>query len=276
MLIAESFQHEDILGLKFGYQPIGRPRLFAHIYFIDGLLIDTGLSHARKSILEATRQLDVQQIFLTHHHEDHTGNINALKAQHQCKVYASKACCELMKAPPKLSLAQQFTWGNRPPQHDLLPIGGTISTPNYHFQLIPIPGHAPDMLALYEPERKWLFSADLYLNSRIDYFLRSESMAQQIVSIKTILQLDFDALLCSHKPRLENGKEHLTNKLHFLEDFYQQVAVLHQQGCSAKEIFKRLRLKENWFVRLFSGGNLSKLNMVRSVIRDEEGFVRPH
>ncbi|MEM7575700.1 MAG: MBL fold metallo-hydrolase [Bacteroidota bacterium] len=270
MLITQSFQHEEILGLKFGYHPLGRPRLFVHLYYVDGLLIDTGQSNAGRSILKATEQLDIQQIFITHQHEDHTGNIAPLKAQHECPVYASASCCQIMQAPPKLSLAQKLTWGNRPAQTDLIPITGTITTPRFHFQLIPIPGHAADMLALYEPQRRWLFSADLYLNSRIDYFLKSESMAQQIASIKTVLQLDFDALLCSHRPRLTDGKAALRKKLHFLESFYHEVADLHQQGHSATDILRRLQLRENWLVRLLSGGALSKLNMVRSVIRDVE------
>lgn len=270
MLIAQSFQHEEILGFKFGYQAIGPPKLFAHIYYVDGLLIDTGQSKMRNSILAATEKLEVEQIFITHHHEDHSGNIKALKDQHNCEAYASKLCCEMMKAPPKLSFAQKITWGRRPAQNDLIPKQQTIETSKYCFDIIPIPGHAPDMVALYEPNRKWLFSADLYLNSYIDYFVYSESIAEQMTSIKKILALDFDVLLCSHKPQLKHGKQQLSKKLHFLESFFEEVSILHTQGFSAKEIFKHLKLKENWWVKILSSGSLSKVNMVHSVIRDLE------
>ncbi|GAB5553249.1 MAG: MBL fold metallo-hydrolase [Saprospiraceae bacterium] len=270
MLISQSFQHEEILGFKFGYQAIGQPKLFTHIYFVDGLLLDTGQSIMKKSILAATKKLEVKQIFISHHHEDHTGNIRALKDQHNCEAYASKLCCEMMKAPPKLSFAQKITWGTRPAQKDLIPKQQAIKTNKYCFEIIPIFGHAPDMVALYEPNRKWLFSADLYLNSYIDYFVHNESVADQIASIKKILALDFDVLLCSHKPQLKNGKQQLTKKLHFLESFFDMVSTLYTQGYSAKEIFKHLKLKENWLVKILSGGSLSKMNMVHSVIRDLE------
>ena len=124
------------------------------------------------------------------------------------------------------------------------------------------------MVALYEPSRKWLFSADLYINSYIDYFLKSESIAEQIQSTKKILKLDFNELFCSHKPQLKNGKQQLEKKLRFLENFFQEVAAYHEKGYTANEIFKTMGLKENQLVKTFSGGNLSKMNMVQSAIRD--------
>jgi len=270
MLISQSFEQDEVLGLKFGYQWIGQPKMFTHIYFVDGLLIDTGQSKMRNKIKAAVEGLAVEQMFITHHHEDHTGNIKEIKALHDCEVYASELCCQIMKAPPKLSFAQQLLWGNRPSKKDLIPKYETIATKKFCFDIIPIPGHAPDMVALYEPTRQWLFSADLYLNSYIDYFLKEENIAAQIESTKKILELDFKEMFCSHKPQLENGKQQLTKKLNFLESFFQDVSHLYYKGYSAKEIFSNLNLKENWGVRILSGGELSKLNMIKSVIRELE------
>lgn len=268
MVITHSFKHEEVLGLKFGYQPFGKPKLSVYLYFVDGLLIDTGQTRAQKQILAETRELPIDQIFITHHHEDHSGNIKSIQAIHDCGVYASFACCEMMKALPTLSFVQQIIWGNRPAVHDLIAEDELIETENFSFQIIPITGHASDMVALYEPHRKWLFSADLYINSRIDYMLREESIAQQIESTKNILKLDFNELYCSHKPQLQDGKKHLTQKLNFLESFFHDVAVEHEKGHTAGEVFKILKLKENWFVKTMSGGSLCKMNMVKSVIRD--------
>ena len=141
---------------------------------------------------------------------------------------------------------------------------------DYEFTIVPIPGHSVDMVALYEPNKKWLLSADLFVNTFIGYFMREESVSTQINSIKKILELDFNILLCSHNPQLKNGKEKLKKKLNFLENFYAQVAELYHAGNSAKKIMQQLNLKEYWFVRLISGGALSRLNMVKAVIRDEK------
>ncbi len=268
MTSTQSFSFEDVHYFKFGYSPLGKPFLFTYIYFIDGLLIDTGQSRMRKHVLATIPQLNVDQIFITHHHEDHSGNITELKNQFNCPVFAPSLCCEIMKSPPPLSLAQKLVWGGRPPNYELIPKDDLLQTRDHQFSIIPIPGHAEDMVALYEPDKKWIFSSDLYINSYIGYFMREESLIQQIQSIKKILALDFEVLFCSHNPRLNDGRDKLLDKLHYLEEFYEKVTMEYQKGYTAKEIYEMLKLKEHGITHILSNGQLSKLNMVRSAIRD--------
>ena len=270
MVVREKLKYEDVLGFKYGYTPIGKPSLNTYIYFIDGLLIDTGQSNARQKIISDTNQLAIDQIFITHYHEDHTGNIKVIAKQHQCKVYGSKICSELMKKPPKISFAQKLGWGNRPNYNEIISQEKEIKTDRYTFQIISIPGHAADMIALYEPEKKWLFSADLFINSYISYFLYNESIMDQIISIKKILKLDFKVMFCSHNPQLTEPKEKLKKKLSYLENTFEDVQSLYSKGYSKGQIFKSLKMKENWLVKTLSLGQLSKLNMVQSIIRDIE------
>ena len=268
MLVSDQFQYEEVTGFRFGYSPIGRPSLYVHLYFVDGLLIDTGQRKALRHITAATKELDVEQIFVTHHHEDHSGNIPQLRKLHNCPAFAPALTCDMMKAPPRMSFPRRLLWGVREPYHHLAPVGNEIKTKNYRFKVIPVPGHAPDMAALYEPNKKWLFSADLYVNHYIGYMLDDESIKTQIASTKRILELDFEVMFCAHNPQLNQAKEKLAKKLSFLESFYESVARLHEQDLDAKTVFRQLKLKEDWLVKTLSGGQLSKLNMVESVIRD--------
>lgn len=270
MRVVESFTYKDVHGFKFGYHPFAEPSHFTHIYYVDGLLIDTGQSRMSDAVFATLKDLPVEQIFITHHHEDHSGNIQRLRDHFKCPVYGSIYCCEMMKNPPPISFAQWIVWGNRPGDPYLAPIENNLDTQRYSFRLIPIPGHAEDMIALYEPSEGWLFSADLYIHSYIGYFMKAESMATQIQSLQHILTLDFDVLFCSHSPQLRGGRQKLQEKLDFLEGFYGTVADLYHQGFSAKQIFKKLKLKENWPIRILSHGDLTKQNMVISVIRDEK------
>lgn len=271
MRVTERYEFGPVTGIRMGNGLVGKPWLYVYVYFVDGLLIDSGQPNARKQLLAETKNLPLDQVFITHHHEDHNGNIDALRDQHSCPVYAPSLCCEMMKAPPSTSLIQKLTWGVRGPSLSLTPCDNEILTKNHRFRIIPIPGHAADMVALYEPNEGWLFSADLYINSYIGYYLKGESIAEQIKSIKKVLKLDFDALFCSHNPKPENGKKYLSEKLEFLESFYSGVAALHKNGLSGKEIMKVLELKENRLLNLLSMGKLSKLNMVNSVIDAEQG-----
>lgn len=270
MLIQQSFTYEEVLGFKLGYAPFGKPSMFSHCYFVDGLLIDTGHHRARNAVQKIAKSLPIEQIYVTHHHEDHTGNLALLQKQFNCPTYSSEQCATLMKNPPVLTFAQWMVWGSRRAYPVLQPKQHVIQTPQFTFEIIPIPGHAQDMVALYERERQWLFSADLYIHAYISYFTADEKIVEQIQSIRSILELDFKALFCGHSPQLKDAKNRLSDKLLFLEDFYEKAKHLHQKGYTEKEIFKQMNLKENWYVKVLSGGYLSKMNMVRSVLQSLE------
>lgn len=269
MQITNLFQHPPIQGFQFGSAFYGKPKMYVYTYFVDGLLIDTGHSNARKMIMSHLTKLPVEQIFITHHHEDHNGNLVALQNHFKVPTYSSSLCAEIMKKPPTISFSQWLTWGKTSKNKNIIPLEAEIKTANYTFQLIPIPGHAKDMVALYEANEGWLFSADLYVYDYIKFFLREESIAEQITSIKRVLALDFNLLFCSHNPKIKNGKMHLKRKLEFLENFYQTVVNWHTQGYPPEQIMDKMNLKKQYWMRFISGGALSTLNMVKSVIRDE-------
>ncbi len=270
MQITNPFHHRPVQGFQFGSSPFGKPKMYVYSYFVDGLLIDTGHSNARKMIMSHLTKLPIEQLFITHHHEDHNGNLKPLQNHFNVPAYAYTKCAEIMKSPPRISFSQWLTWGNTDANQNIIPINKEIKTNRYTFQLIPIPGHARDMVALFEPNEGWLFSADLYIYDYIKFCLRAESIAQQISSLKTALTLDFEVLFCSHNPKMKNGKIHLQRKLDFLENFYQTVVDWHTQGYAPKQIRDKMNLPKQYGMRFISGGGLSSLNMVKSVIRDEQ------
>lgn len=271
MKLVTPFTFDAVQAITTGYSPFGRAALSVNVYFVDGLLIDTGQSKMRKAILNFVKDLPVQQICVTHHHEDHTGNLVQIKKQFDVPIYGSAKCRELMKNPPPISLPQKIYWGNRPAFNITALKKDELLTPNYTFKIINIPGHAEDMIALYEASKGWLFSGDLYINSTIRYMLDNESIAQQIQSIKKVLKLNFDTLFCGHNFKAENGKQKLKDKLQYLEWFYDQVCYWYNKECKPEIILKKMKLMENRMIKMISKGKLSQLNMVKAVIRDEQG-----
>jgi glyoxylase-like metal-dependent hydrolase (beta-lactamase superfamily II) len=245
-----------------------RYRLAVQAYFVDGLLIDTGPGKLREEVLADLSPLPIEQIFLTHHHEDHTGNLAALCAPlPNVPIYAHPRCAALLKNPPRISLAEKLTWGNHTAVQTIQPVDTELSTFKYTFTPIYTPGHAIDHLALHEPNEGWLFSGDLYVHPYITYFVANECMATQIKSLKKLLALDFERLLCSHSTEQQNGHTLLRQKLQFFQTFSGRVLHWHGEGLSDKEIMRKMQLKERWMIKILSGGWLSALNMVRSVLR---------
>ena len=269
MKVINQYQQGPVQYFKFGSTLWGKPSMFVYVYYVDGLLIDTGHRNMRNAIIKTLAPLEVKQMYLTHHHEDHTANIKPLAAQFNCPVFASSKCAEIMKDPPAISFAQWQSWGKSDPCDTIIPKDDWIETPKFRFEIIPIPGHAIDMVCLHEQNQGWLFSADLWVYHYIKYFMRPESMSKQISSLQRIVKLDFEILFCSHNPQLTDGKKGLIKKLSFLQEFYEQAAALYHQGLSEREIFTRMNLTEKRMVKLLSGGSLSAMNMVRSVMRDE-------
>jgi len=53
---SSSFQYGPVSAFKFGSYPFGKPTMHVHIYYIDGLLIDTGHSNTKKEIFSKLKE----------------------------------------------------------------------------------------------------------------------------------------------------------------------------------------------------------------------------
>ena len=88
----------EVEAIRLGFGPIGPPLISVFLYVVDGLVIDTGQHNMQKVVVELLKAKKLDQILLTHHHEDHTGNAFALGKGHQIAVSAhpltvEKVCC---------------------------------------------------------------------------------------------------------------------------------------------------------------------------------------
>ena len=271
MYYTKRHQFGPIESLQMGVGYFGPPPVSVHSFYIDGLLIDTGPPKLGNELLQWLDKKALQQVFITHHHEDHSGNVNLVSSQFDVPIYGSLGCSELVQGKVGTSLPQKLFWGTPVFTDRVTAYNKTaLSTAKYNFELIPIPGHAEDQVALFEPNQGWLFSADAFVSSQIKYFMKKESMAQQIESLKKMVALDFDLLLCCHNPITKAGRVLLQQKIDHLETYYGSVVYYHQKGQSPRQILKSIGVKERWLQYFFSGGNMCAINMVKAVIRDEQ------
>lgn len=242
-------------------------RISVNAYFVDGLLLDTGPPRLSQQVFSDVEGLPVQQLVLTHHHEDHSGNVAMLQKHWDCPVYAHPRCTQILAAPPAISFPEHLIWGQHRAVQGIQPIGERLSTEQYQFEIYHTPGHAADHICLYERDQGWLFSGDLYVHHRIRYFVANEDMAAQMASLRAMLALDFEYFFCGHNIEYTNGKALFQRKLDFFETFVQQVQYWHQKGYPPSQILKQLNHSERWFMRITSRGWLSALNMVHAALR---------
>lgn len=256
----------EVTGYELGYGYIGKPFMTTLFYSIGNIIIDTGLSHMRKEALEIVKSKKVDCVLLTHHHEDHSGNVAVIIKEKQVPAYGHPKTIEKMRDGFNILMYQYLIWG-KAEKANILPFPPVIETGE--FLLIPIhaPGHSKDHTVFLEKNRGWLFSGDLYLGSKIKYFRADENLADTLNSLREVLKLDFESLFCAHNPKEHNGRLALQMKLEYLENFCGVVARLLTSGLSEQEVIKKMLRDEVRFIKVFTFGNVSFEQMVRKAIQ---------
>ena len=132
-------------------------------------------------------------------------------------------------------------------------------------RVIPTPGHAFSHVCLFDEERRWLFSGDLYVHERVRYVRRIESIQEHIASLRKVLALEPELLICDHAGILDNAAERLARKIGWWEDLGGKARELREKGLSVDEITKRLLGREGLLAWL-SLGDFSHRNLIRELL----------
>lgn len=244
-----------------------RARLLAtvipyHLYFVDGLLVDTGPHSLRRAIGPFLDSLPIDQVALTHLHEDHCGNA-ALLAARGVPVLCAAGSVQEAAREPRLPLYRRLIWGRRPP-FPAAPLPETLHTPNHAFHVLRAPGHTPGHVLFHEPRSAWLFTGDFYLTARPRVVFIEEDLSDTLASLERLEGLDVEVLFDAHAGPLPDGRRLLGRKRAYLEELGGRVADLRSQGLDDRAIDRRL-FPHRPLITTVSGGEWSSLRMVRTV-----------
>src|SRR5699024_1151351 len=108
------------------------------------------------------------------------------------------------------------------------------------WQVIHTPGHSDDHVALFDEETGRLFSGDLFVTPKPKVIMKTESVPTIKSSIRSLLELDFTSMFCSHSGYIENGRTMMQEKLNYLETLTAEVTELYEWGDTAIEINEKL------------------------------------
>jgi hydroxyacylglutathione hydrolase len=133
--------------------------------------------------------LTLTSILITHHHFDHIGGLEQLKAQTGCTVYGPDN--------PAIEGIDH-----------ILADGDEISIGSYHFRIIAVPGHTLDHIAYYQPPRggeaPLLFCGDTLFAAGCGRIFEGNP-AMMHASLQRLAALPGDcAVFCAHEYTLAN------------------------------------------------------------------------
>lgn len=262
-------------GHQFGFSRLPWPKpIPVWTYYVDGLLIDTGSRHTQQNVLRTYATYPIEQIALTHFHEDHAANAAVLARQHHCPVRCGALTAHLIQQPYPLLPYEHYWFGPIDPCSAAVGVTvlGMFPEPveTGHYRFIPVAtlGHANDHHVLLEPREGWLFSGDFYVGN-LRVFRRGENIYQQIEAAKHVLSLNFDTLFCGHNPVLKSGKAAVQRKIDHLQRIVDCTREGEQKGLSETQILSQSGLREDWFMRFFTSNDVAVTYLVRSVLRDK-------
>ncbi|OLN32031.1 MBL fold metallo-hydrolase [Desulfosporosinus metallidurans] len=237
------------------------------VYYVDGLLIDTGPKTVMKEARSIFQDIQVEKVVNTHHHEDHIGN-NLYFQEKGIPIFAHELAVPLINDPsqwiPRLLDYQKLVWGT-PPSSISSPLGDSIEGNNYRFKVIHTPGHSPDHISLLEEKNGWLFTGDMFLGEKVKLMRSDEDVHLSMVSLTKLLDYEFDTIFCCSGRVFDNAKQRVNDKLSWWQGLYQQIVQMVEQGYDTTVIRDKLLGEENAFAQL-TGGDISKLNLIRSFL----------
>ena len=263
MSLLDAFRYKDLDAVRVGRFNLGINTSFI-VYRLQDTIVDTGPSNQWKYVKPFIERKPFRQLLLTHHHEDHSGNAGAIHRLTGVQPTAPEITVDILQRGFRIPPLQKLIWGSAgkadaAPLAEEINIGGEAVTPIF------TPGHAKDMTCYLLSERGWLFSADLYIANYLKFLRSDEHIPTLLNSIRTVLDCDFDTILCPHRGVVENGRQRLREKYDYLLNLAAQARELQRQGLNLEAITRRLLGKEN-IMSALSRYNFSKRNLIASCL----------
>ena len=111
-------QHGSVTVIRMARSVLGRPLYWTAVYWIDGLLIDTGPVCTAGELVRVLEKVPIHQIAVTHSHEDHIGGLSLLRERYpNAPIYAPRQAIAVIEEPSLLKLQRyrRVIWGQPRP-----------------------------------------------------------------------------------------------------------------------------------------------------------------
>lgn len=235
------------------------------------LIIDSGFNTqiSSEDFFSGIKELGIDikntDLFLTHLHADHSGLASLFQRESSGKVYSSINDASYITKMIQHSFSDLFVmslklFGMEPseeffsshPAVSYCPdsaIDFTYVKPNdiikiadFELNVISVPGHTPDHISLYDPNKKIYFSGDHILDSispNIAFWgdEHPDMLGEYLSSLDKTSALDIDIIFPSHRNIIKDYKRRIAEiKAHHFERLSEVLGLLDENGSKATVI----------------------------------------
>lgn len=262
-------QHGSVTVIRMARAVLGRPLYWTAAYWLDGLLIDTGPRCTADELVRVLDKVPVQQIAITHGHEDHIGGLTALVRRFPAvRVYAARPTLPLIENPELLGMQRyrRLIWGKPAPftgAHSLDEVEDVLRTPQFTLRVVETPGHSRDHVSYFEPNFRWLFCGDAFIGGRDIAWAPEFDMFATVSSLRTMAALRPERLFPGSGTVRRTPLPDLLGKISSLIQLASEVHRLEEEGRSVGEIVEMLFGGEPP-LRWWTFGHFSAVNLVKA------------
>lgn len=262
-------QHGSVTAIRMARSFLGRPLYWTAAYWLDGLLIDAGPICTAHELVRVLEKVPVEQIAITHAHEDHIGGLPALLMRYpNARVYASRRSLPLIENPELIGMQRyrQLVWGKPRPftgARSLDEVEDVLRTSQFTLRVIETPGHSRDHVSYFEPSFRWLFCGDAFIGGRDVAWAPEFDMFAIVSSLRTMAALRPERLFPGSGNVRRSPFPELLGKINDLIRLANEVQKLEAKGHSVGEIVERLFGGEPP-IRRWTLGHFSAANLVRA------------
>ena len=251
------FEMASIAGRLIGYS--------ASVYLVRGVLVDCGFHSALPHMSALLERERPRGVYLTHHHEDHAGNIECV-AKLGIPVAASAETLARLRAPERIRAYRRVTWGSAPPLRSTLQ-----PFDDGDLALVPAPGHSSDHHVVWDTNRGTLFGGDLYLGVKVRIAHPGEDPRVLARTLRRMAALGPERLFDAHRGFVANPAPLLIAKADWTDETIAAIERRIVAGAPDAVIVRELFGGES-FPGYVSGGDYSRTNFVRAV---RKGLATP-
>jgi len=250
--------HGDVLELQFSTARSRSIRYAVSAFVTRDVLVDSGFPQIGGEFRAWLASARIDGAMLTHGHEDHAGNLQAV-VERGIPVQMAPATDALVRAPGHIGLYRRFVWGTQRPFRGIV-------NPFAHsaLDLRPTRGHSPDHHVIWDAERGTVFGGDLFIGVKLRIAHIDEDIRGQVKALRDVASWHPERFFDAHKGRLTDPVAQLRAKADWIEATVGAIESRVHRGWEDRAIRNDVLGNED-LTGIASFGNYSRINFVRNV-----------